>query len=70
MRHLVLGLILIALGISGIYAWWESFGSTMRGLLPLVLIAVGLVALLSSYHQLGEFDVFADDDVADEENGG
>ena len=70
MRHFVLGLILVVLGIAGIYAWWEAFGCAMRGLLPLILIALGLVALLSSYHQLPEFDVFADDDGAEEENGG
>jgi hypothetical protein len=67
MKHFVLGILLIVLGISGMVAWWENFGRVMRGLSPIILLSVGLVALLSSYHRLAERDTWADDELADEE---
>ena len=52
MAHLVAGMILVALGACGIWAWWPSFGLVMRGVLPFTLVAVGLLALASSYKRL------------------
>jgi uncharacterized membrane protein len=57
MRHFVLGCILIVLGIWGMFTWWESFGRVMRGVLPFVLLSVGLVALMSSYYRFTERDL-------------
>ena len=53
MSHLAIGTLLIALGLWGMFAWWDCFGLVMRGLVPLALLAVGLVAILSSYYRLG-----------------
>ena len=44
------------------FAWWENFGRVMRGLLPFGLLAVGLVALLSSYYRFAEQDTASGDD--------
>jgi hypothetical protein len=47
------------------FTWWESFGRVMRGVLPFVLLSVGLIALLSSYYRFTERDLGADDLDAD-----
>ena len=52
MSHLAIGTLLIALGLWGMFAWWDCFGLVMRGFVPLALLAVGLVAMLSSYYRL------------------
>jgi hypothetical protein len=62
MKHFVLGIVLIILGIWGMFTWWENFGRVMRGLLPFFLLAVGLVALLSSYYRFAEQDLASGDD--------
>jgi len=45
MTNLIVGLICLALGAWGITAWWDEFGAVLRGLLPIVLILVGLAAV-------------------------
>ncbi len=65
MKHLALGTLLVALGLWGLFAWWESFGLVMRALVPLVLLILGLLAVLSSYYRLGAAD--AADESAKEE---
>ncbi len=66
MRHLIIGTVLIALGIWGMFAWWESFGLVMRAMVPFAALLLGLLAILSSYYRLGddgaEFADFDEDD--------
>lgn len=45
MPSIIFGLIAMALGLWGLSAWWYSAVEALRGLMPLVLILVGLVAL-------------------------
>lgn len=52
MWHLLTGIVLITLGLWGMSAWWSVFGLVMRGVLPFMMIVLGLVALLSSYYRL------------------
>jgi len=47
MGHLFSGVVLVGLGVWGMFAWWDSFGMVMRGFAPFALLAVGLVAILS-----------------------
>ena len=65
MMHLVVGTILIALGLWGIFAWWETFGLVMRAVIPFGLLVFGSLAILSSYFRLGRTqessDEFAED---------
>jgi hypothetical protein len=70
MKHFVLGIVLIVLGMWGMFAWWENFGRVMRGLLPFFLLSLGLVALLSSYYRFAEQDTAAADDEAADGEGG
>ncbi len=53
MPHLVLGLILVALGVWGVVAWWGLFGLVMRGVVPFVLLVTGLVAILAGARRGG-----------------
>ena len=45
MPHIVVGLILVVLGAFGIITWWIDFGLVLRGLIPLLLLIGGLVAI-------------------------
>jgi hypothetical protein len=44
MAHIIFGLFAVAAGLAGVFAWWDSFGLVLRGLLPIALVVVGLVA--------------------------
>ena len=52
MWHLLIGIVLMTLGLWGMSAWWSVFGLVMRGVLPFMMIIIGLVALLSSYYRI------------------
>jgi len=45
MIHLIAGLIVLVLGAWGIIAWWGDFGAVLRGLIPPLLVLIGLVAI-------------------------
>jgi hypothetical protein len=53
MRHLVIGMSLIALGLWGISTWWDAFAFAMRAFVPLIALVWGVLAVLSSYTRLG-----------------
>ncbi|WP_162530721.1 hypothetical protein [Rhodovastum atsumiense] len=41
----MIGLLAIALGLAGLSAWWWSVVELIRGVLPLLLVAFGVLAL-------------------------
>ena len=43
----VAGVVCLILGLLGIVFWWSQLGDVLRGLIPLVLLVVGLIALAS-----------------------
>ena len=45
MASIVFGLVAIALGLWGLSAWWWSVAEVLRGIVPLLLILIGPVAL-------------------------
>ncbi|MBF0273097.1 MAG: hypothetical protein HQL98_13690 [Magnetococcales bacterium] len=45
MPRIVFGLISMALGLWGVATWWWSIVEMLRGLVPLLLVVLGLVAL-------------------------
>ena len=45
MRHVVVGLVLLVLGVFGIISWWGDFGLVLRGVIPFLLLVWGLVAI-------------------------
>lgn len=63
MWHLITGIMFITLGLWGMAAWWSVFGMVMRGVLPFMMIVLGIVALLSSYYRLqASYDDFDDEE--------
>lgn len=45
MIHLIVGLIALVVGSWGIIVWWNDFGELLRGLIPLMLVLLGLAAI-------------------------
>ncbi len=63
MIHLLVGLIALCLGAWGIISWWEFFGETLRGAVPIMLVLLGLAAIGAGFRKLvGE----SEDDDAEE----
>ena len=53
MIHLIVGLGIIVLGVWGVIEWWTDFGQMLRGLIPLVLVLMGLAAVGAGFHKTG-----------------
>ncbi|MBF0447320.1 MAG: hypothetical protein HQL67_03880 [Magnetococcales bacterium] len=45
MANIIFGLVSLALGLWGVSVWWWSIVELLRGLVPLSLILLGLVAI-------------------------
>ena len=45
MANIIFGLVALALGLWGVSVWWWSIIEILRGIIPLALILLGLVAL-------------------------
>ena len=55
MIHLVVGLVTLVLGAWGIIVWWGHFGECLRGLIPILLVFVGLAAIGAGFRRtIGE----------------
>lgn len=55
MIHLIGGLVTLVLGVWGIIVWWNHFGELLRGLIPLLLVLVGLAAIGAGFRKaIGE----------------
>lgn len=67
MKHVIIGLISLCLGIGGLIVWFSTFGMVMRGLVPFLLLVGGFVAILSGYRRVTAASRDAVDDELDEE---
>ncbi|MBF0219283.1 MAG: hypothetical protein HQL49_07115 [Gammaproteobacteria bacterium] len=47
MPNIIAGLLAIAFGIWGLSVWWYSVMEALRGVVPLLLIAFGVIALMA-----------------------
>ena len=45
MTNIIVGLLAIAFGLWGMTVWWWSVAELLRGLVPVILILIGVVAL-------------------------
>lgn len=54
MGNIVFGLVALALGLWGLSTWWWSVTELLRGLVPLVLILIGPIALGAGITRLRE----------------
>lgn len=64
MKHMVAGLVMVALGLWGMVAWWNIFALVVRGLVPFALLGMGLIALLAAYRRM-ELESREEEDVRD-----
>ncbi len=51
MIDLMVGLIFLCLGAWGMITWWDDFGELLRGLIPLLLVVVGLAAIGAGFRK-------------------
>ncbi len=65
MMHLIAGLIVLVLGASGIVAWWGDFGAVLRGLIPLLLVLLGLAAIGAGFQKTRRAAQPKDEDLDD-----
>ncbi len=54
MPTIITGLLAVAFGLWGLTAWWWSVVELMRGLLPVLLLGVGLIALAAGVSKVQE----------------
>ena len=47
MPQIIAGLLAVALGLWGISVWWYSVEELLRGLVPLILVLFGIIALMA-----------------------
>jgi hypothetical protein len=51
MIHLIIGLLALILGAWGIISWWADFGQFLRGLIPILLVVVGLAGIGAGFQK-------------------
>ncbi|MBF0626028.1 MAG: hypothetical protein HQL82_14625 [Magnetococcales bacterium] len=56
MPNIIFGLLTMALGLWGLSVWWWSVAEMLRGLVPILLILLGLVALGAGVTRIREAD--------------
>ena len=54
MPSVVFGLLALALGLWGLTAWWWSVTEALRGILPIALLVLGVVALAAGVQSVRE----------------
>lgn len=54
MASIIFGLAALSLGLWGLSAWWWSVTEVLRGLVPIVLIMIGPIALGAGISRLRE----------------
>jgi len=63
MPSIMVGLLAISLGLWGLSAWWWSVVELVRGVLPLALIFVGVLALAAGVATLRKGREVKDDEI-------
>jgi hypothetical protein len=71
MANIIFGLVSLALGLWGVSVWWWSVVELLRGVVPVSLILLGLVALGAGVTRMrdsnGASNEFAEDALSAEE---
>lgn len=67
MPSIMFGLLAIALGLLGLSAWWWSVVEMLRGILPIALVFVGVLALAAGVSGLRQGGRVTDESLAGEE---
>lgn len=61
MANIIFGLVALALGLWGVSVWWWSIVEMLRGIVPIMLILLGLVALGAGVTRMRERSVVYND---------
>lgn len=64
MPSIIAGLLAFAMGLWGLSVWWYSVEELLRGLIPLVLLLFGMVALMAGVSRVA---TVSDDEKSDDE---
>ena len=67
MPGIMFGLLCVAVGLLGLSAWWWSVVELLRGVVPLVLVFVGVLALASGVSGLRKDGKVSDASLAGED---
>lgn len=67
MNVVIFGLLAISLGLWGMSVWWWSVAELLRGLVPIVLVFLGVVALAAGVSRLRQDDETKDEDLIEDE---
>ena len=67
MPIVIFGLLAIALGLWGLAAWWWSVTEILRGLLPIVLVGLGVLALAAGLTKVREQGKETDENLMQDE---
>ena len=51
MIHLIVGLVCLVFGAWGIVEWWNDFGMFLRGVMPFLLVIVGLSGIGAGFRE-------------------
>jgi len=64
MPNIIIGLLSISVGLWGVSVWWFSLAELLRGVVPLLLLLFGMVALMAGVTRVKNEPA---DDVSDSE---
>ncbi|WP_135075055.1 magnetosome protein MamI [Terasakiella sp. SH-1] len=63
MPVVIFGLVAISLGLWAMAAWWWSVTELMRGLVPIILVILGIVAVAAGLSKVREDKPVDDEDL-------
>lgn len=66
MPAVIIGLLAIAFGLWGMTVWWWSVAELLRGLVPVFLILLGVVALAAGVSKVRQQKEVKDEDMLGE----
>ena len=66
MPAVIIGLLAISFGLWGLTVWWWSVVEVLRGLVPILLVGLGLVALAAGVTQVRREQVVKDEEILED----
>ncbi len=67
MPNIIIGLLALACGLWALTVWWWSVAELLRGLVPIVLLLVGMLALATGVSKVRTEQEVKDEDLIDDE---
>jgi len=67
MPSIIVGLLALAFGIWGLTVWWWSVVELLRGLIPVILLLIGILSLATGVSEVRQEQEVKDEDLLDDE---